>query len=125
MDKPDGVKLKQSAVFKNKLPEIEERIRAGMTMKDIAELMGFKPETFKKYYQRFKNTSPSVKQDRLETFSHAKNQPESKPEPTENNEAGSEDSTASFSDILDPSKRSDSVSQFMQQRRPLGKGNKK
>ncbi|WP_313397429.1 hypothetical protein [Acinetobacter variabilis] len=125
MDKPDGVKLKQSAVFKNRLPEIEERIQAGMTMKDIAAEMGFKPETFKKYYQRFKNTSAPVKRVNPERFSHAKNHPVSASDTQEPEKSVSEDSSTSFTDILDPSKRSDSVSEFMQARKPLGKGNKK
>lgn len=125
MGKPDGVKLKLSAVFKNRLPEIEDKIQAGMTMKDIAEEMEFKPETFKKYYQRFKNSSPQSTRNSRDVFSHAKNTPLKSNVQDEAESNSREDSPASFSDILDPSKRSESVSEFMQQRRPLGKGNKK
>lgn len=126
MGKTGEVKLKQSAVFKNRLPEIESKIQEGMTMKDIAEQMGFKPDTFKKYYQRFKNTNPEVKHVVSESFSHAKNtHPVTSNQNEMNDESSAEVPKETFNDILNPDKRSDSVSEFMTARRPLGKGKNK
>ncbi|KAB1469123.1 helix-turn-helix domain-containing protein [Cronobacter sakazakii] len=127
------VKLKKSVIFKNSLPEIERMIKQGMTQKDIAENLGFKYETFKKYYARFKHKKTEPSTAIHETFSHAKNVSQkshsesenSKCEPEFTSDLSSNAPSGSLEDIIDPDKRSASVSEFMTKRKPLGKGNKK
>lgn len=111
--------LKKSVVFKNQLPVIEKKISEGMTLKSIANEMGFKYETFKKYYMRFKNTSPVSS----EKISHAKIIQEQ-----EHNEADVlpvSENKELFNDLMDADKRSESLSEYMTQKKPLGKGRNK
>lgn len=121
--KDDEVKLKQSVVFKNALADIENKISQGMTQNAIAEEMGMKLSTWKKYYMRFKSKTKSEPANQYQTFSHAKNNDEQvkEAEPVSQENQTAENKT-SLGDILDPSKRSSSVSEFMMQKKPIGKG---
>nr|ATZ71591.1 hypothetical protein [Enterobacter sp. HP19] len=66
--KDDEVKLKQSVVFKNALADIENKISQGMTQNAIAEEMGMKLSTWKKYYMRFKSKTKSDPANQHQTF---------------------------------------------------------
>lgn len=121
--KDDEVKLKKSVVFKNALADIENKISQGMTQNAIADEMGMKLSTWKKYYMRFKSKNKPEPINQHQTFSHAKNNDEREKESVPaSKEKPSTDNKASLNDILDPSKRSSSVSEFMIQKKPIGKG---
>lgn len=123
MSTENEVKLKKSVVFRNKLPEIESMVNQGYTLEQIAEKINFKITTFKKYYYKFRG-SATVSSNTNEKFSHAKNNDANINEENVNFENALSESNLSFTDALDPNKRSENVQHYMQQRKPLGKGNK-
>lgn len=121
-------RLKKSVVFRNSMPEIMNKIREGATLKQIADEMGMKFETFRKYYQRFKTDVPvNDKPIMHDSFSHAKMNTEVKTPPNNDgaeNESLTEKQKPDFETILDAEKRSGLNDKYLTQRKPIGKGKK-